>query len=103
MQGGSPGALAVLSQAAGHLLAILAWADNPQRLAVLTVAVLAAVALGRLAAGASLARTTAGLPVLRRVAALREKSWRVAFQRQRDPDARGRTRPRAPSVALAAA
>jgi hypothetical protein len=103
MQGGLPGALTALSQVAGHLLAILAWADTPQRLAVLTVAVLAAVALGCLAAGASLARTTAGLPVLRRVAALREKSWRVAFQRQRDPDARGRTRPRAPSAALAAA
>jgi hypothetical protein len=103
MPGGLTGALAALSQLAGHLLAILAWADNPQRLAVLTVAVLAAVALGALAAGASLTRTTAGLPVLRRVTALREKSWRVAFQRQRDPDARGRTRPRAPSAAFAAA
>jgi hypothetical protein len=103
MPGSLTGALATLLQLAGHLLAILAWADNPQRLAVLAVAVLAAVALGALAAGASLTRTTAGLPVLRRVAALREKSWRVAFQRQRDPDARGRTRPRAPSAARAAA
>ena len=35
--------------------------------------------------------------------ALREKSWRVAFLRLRDPDARGRPRPRAPSAAPAAA
>jgi len=55
---------------------------------------------------ASSARTTsragAALPLLRRVRALRERSWRVAFLRQRDPDARGRARPRAPSAAPAA-
>jgi hypothetical protein len=47
-------------------------------------------------------RTAAALPLLRRVRALRERSWRVAFLRQRDPDARGRPRPRAPSAVLAA-
>jgi len=36
-------------------------------------------------------------------AALREKSWSAAFQRQRDPDAAGRARPRAPSAVPAAA
>jgi hypothetical protein len=96
-------ALAWLWQAAGHLLAVLMWADTPQRVAVLTVAVLAVAVVGSLAAGASLAGAAAGLPVLRHLTALREKSWRVAFQRQRDPDARGRTRPRAPSAAQAAA
>ena len=96
-------ALAWLWQVAGHLLAVLVWADDPQRLAVLTVAVLAVAVAGCLAVGASLAGATTGLPVLRRVTALREKSWRVAFLRQRDPDARGRSRPRAPSAALAAA
>jgi hypothetical protein len=35
--------------------------------------------------------------------ALREKSWSAAFQRQRDPDAAGRPRPRAPGTAPAAA
>ncbi len=30
---------------------------------------------------------------------LRERSWRAAFLRQRDPDAAGRARPRAPSAA----
>ena len=100
---GAFGALTWLWQVAGHLLAVLMWADTPQRVAMLTVAVLAVAVVGSLAVGASLAGAAAGLPVLRRVTALREKSWRVAFQRQRDPDARGRTRPRAPSAAQAAA
>lgn len=97
------GALTGLWQVAVHLLGVLVWVDNPQRAAMLTVAVLAVALVGRLAVGASLAGATAPLPVLRRVAALREKSWRVAFLRQRDPDARGRARPRAPSAAQAAA
>ncbi len=46
---------------------------------------------------------TAAMPLIRRARALREKSWRAAFLRQRDPDAAGRTRPRAPSAAPAAA
>jgi len=48
-------------------------------------------------------RTTAALPMIRRASALREKSWRAAFLRQRDPDAAGRPRPRAPSADPAAA
>ena len=94
-----------LWQVSGHLLAVLMWADTPQRAAMVAVAVLAVAAVavvGCLAAGASPA-ATAGLPVTRRVAALRDKSWRVAFLPQRDPDARGRCRPRAPSAAQAAA
>jgi hypothetical protein len=97
--------LAALSQVAGHLLAVLMWADTPQRAAMVAVAVLAVAAVavaGCLAAGASPA-AVAGLPVTRRVAALRDKSWRVAFLPQRDPDARGRSRPRAPAAAQAAA
>jgi hypothetical protein len=42
-------------------------------------------------------------PLLRRAVALRRKSWGAVFQRQRDPDAAGRARPRAPSAAPAAA
>jgi hypothetical protein len=97
--------LAALSQVAGHLLAVLMWADTPQRAAVVAVAVLAVAAVavvGCLAAGAS-PTAAAGLPVTRRVAALRDKSWRVAFLPQRDPGARGRSRPRAPTAAQAAA
>jgi Family of unknown function (DUF6412) len=96
-------ALAGLWQVAGHLLAVLMWADTPQRVTMLTVAVLAVVIIGCLAVGASRSGATASFPVTRRVTALREKSWRAAFLRQRDPDARGRSRPRAPSAAPAAA
>ncbi len=92
-----------LWQVAGHLLPGLMSVDTPHRAALLAIAVLAVALVGCLAVGASLAGATARLPVLRRVTALREKSWRVAFLRQRDPDARGRTRPRAPSAAQAAA
>ena len=70
--------------------------------AVLAGAMLAAV-LALLISVASLSRTTAALPMIRRASALREKSWRAAFLRQRDPDAAGRPRPRAPSAAPAAA
>ena len=70
--------------------------------AVLAGAVFAAV-LVLLTSVASLSRATAALPMIRRVSALREKSWRAAFLRQRDPDAAGRARPRAPSAAQAAA
>jgi hypothetical protein len=42
-------------------------------------------------------------PLVRRAVALRRKSWGAAFQRQRDPDAAGRPRPRAPAAAPAAA
>jgi hypothetical protein len=68
---------------------------------------LAAVAL---AAAAIVLRTRSGWlpgisagPLLRRASALRRKSWGAAFQRQLDPDAAGRARPRAPSAAPAAA
>jgi hypothetical protein len=90
--------LADLWWATGHLLV------SPSGLAVtvLAGAVLVA-ALGCLVAGAGLARVTAAVPLLSRARALREKSWGAAFLRQRDPDAAGRPRPRAPSAAPAAA
>jgi hypothetical protein len=103
LPGGALSVFAGLWQVAGHLLAMLLWADTPQRAAMLTVAVLAVVLIGSLAVGASLAGATSVLPARRRAAALRERAWRVAFLPQRDPDARGRTRPRAPSAVLAAA
>ena len=70
--------------------------------AVLAGAMLAAV-LALLTSVAGVSRAAAALPLIRRTRALREKSWRAAFLRQRDPDAAGRTRPRAPSAAQAAA
>jgi hypothetical protein len=89
----------------GGLAGLLLLGDpvTPQRLAALAVAVLAAVAAGCVAAAVRVDRAPAAVPVVRRVTALRDKSWRVAFLRLRDPDARGRARPRAPAAAPAAA
>ncbi len=89
----------------GTVLADTVLADtvSPQRLAALAVALLAVALVGSLAAGASFPRALAGLPLASRATALRDKSWHVAFLRQRDPDAAGRPRPRAPGLAPAAA
>jgi hypothetical protein len=90
-----------LGELAGQLL--LGDPVTPQRLAVLAVAVLAVVVAGCVAVAVRAGDTPAAVPVVRRVTALRDKSWRVAFLRLRDPGARGRSRPRAPSAAPAAA
>ena len=42
-------------------------------------------------------------PMRRRPAAIRQKSWSARFQRLTDPDAAGRSRPRAPGAVPAAA
>ena len=82
-------------------------AIGPAGLTALAATVLAGAALAAvlvlIATVARISRTAAVLPVQRRTAALRDKSWRVAFLRQRDPDAAGRPRPRAPSAVLATA
>jgi hypothetical protein len=89
----------------GELVGQLQLGDpvTPQRLAVLAVAVLAAVAAGCVATAVRFDRGPAPVPVVRRVTALRDKSWHAAFLRLRDPNARGRSRPRAPGAAPAAA
>jgi len=94
--------LADLGREASHLLLA------PSGLSALAVTVLAGTVLAGalaafLASGAGLGRLSAAVPLLRRAAALREKSWRAAFLPQSDPDAAGRPRPRAPSAAPAAA
>jgi hypothetical protein len=90
-----------LGELAGQLL--LGDPLTPQRLAALAVAVLAAVAAGCGAAAVRIDRTPAPVPVVRRLTAQRDKSWRTAFLRLRDPAARGRSRPRAPAGAPVAA
>ena len=101
--------------ALGSLLAVLAGllhdltqlAISPSGITALAASVLAgavfAAVLALLVSVAGVSRATAAVPMIRRASALREKSWRAAFLRQRDPDAAGRARPRAPSAALAAA
>jgi hypothetical protein len=102
------GTVSWLWQATGHAVALLAWADTPQRAALLAVAVIAAAVIavevaGALGARVGLARAADAVPIQRRIAALRDRSWRVAFLPQRHPGARGRSRPRAPSAVPAAA
>ena len=80
----------------------------PSNLSAVAVTLLAGAVLAGalavcLASAARLGRRSAAVPLIRRAAALREKSWRAGFLPQRDPDAAGRPRPRAPSAALAAA
>ena len=100
------GLLAMLAGLVRDLVPSTQLAASPSGLTALAATVLAgamlvaAVALLTSVVGVS---RTAALPLVRRARALREKSWRAAFLRQRDPDAAGRTRPRAPSAALAAA
>ena len=101
------GVLAVLAMLAGLLRDLAQLAASPSGLTAIAGAVLAAGVLAAvlvlLTSVSSPSRTSAALPMIRRASALREKSWRAAFLRQRDPDAAGRARPRAPSAAPAAA
>jgi len=94
--------LADLGREAGHLL-LAPSGVSAFAVTVLAGAVLAGALAAFLASGAGLGRLSAAIPLLRRATALREKSWRAAFLPQRDPDAAGRPRPRAPSAAPAAA
>lgn len=91
----------VFWQVVGHVLA------GPGGLTVLSAAVLAAALISLVAAGvagsAQIVRAVTAAPLRRRAAGLREKAWCAAFVRQCDPDAAGRSRPRAPSAAPAAA
>jgi hypothetical protein len=104
--GGLPAMLAGLLRDLAQLTASPSGLIGPTATA-LTATVLAgamfAAVLALLTSVAGVSRTAAPLPLIRRARALREKSWRAAFLRQRDPDAAGRTRPRAPSAAPAAA
>ena len=97
----------LLAMLTGLLRDVAQLAVSPSGLTVLAAAVLGgamfAAVLALLTSVAGVSRTAAALPLIRRARALREKSWRAAFLRQRDPDAAGRSRPRAPSAAPAAA
>jgi hypothetical protein len=102
----------LLAMLAGLLRDLAQLASSPSGLVGPTLTALAATVLAGtmlaavlalLSSAAGVSRTAAALPLIRRARALREKSWRAAFLRQRDPDAAGRARPRAPSAAPAAA
>ncbi len=75
----------------------------PSGLLVLAAITLTGMLIALLAQGGRVAAAVTAIPQGRRAAALREKSWRAGFLPQRDPDAAGRARPRAPTAAPAAA
>jgi hypothetical protein len=94
--------LADLWQATGHILLTPSGLSGAAMTA-LAVSLLVSAGATCLATACWLGRIAAAAPPACRAAALREKTWRAAFLPQRDPDAAGRPRPRAPSAALAAA
>ncbi|GAA3826182.1 DUF6412 domain-containing protein [Streptomyces coacervatus] len=69
-----------------------------------TVALAATAAAGSALAACALlaARSAPAVPPTRVRTAIRDRARRTAFLPQRDPDAKGRTRPRAPGLALPA-
>ena len=75
----------------------------PSGLLVLAAITLTGLLVVLLAHSARVAAAVTAIPQGRRASALREKSWRAGFLPQRDPDAAGRARPRAPTAAPAAA
>ncbi|CAL9425339.1 DUF6412 domain-containing protein [Streptomyces thermolilacinus] len=79
------------------LLAVVLLADGP----TLSAVALAAAAL--VACAVLSARTVPTVPPTRVRTALRDRDRRTAFLPQRDPDASGRRRPRAPGRRLPAA
>jgi hypothetical protein len=96
----------VLSALTGHAtwqgLALLP-AGEPTVLVALAAIALTCLLVALLAQGARLAAIITAAPLKSGAAALREKSWRAGFVSQRDPDAPGRARPRAPTASPAAA
>ena len=76
---------------------------RPAGLMALAAVTLTCLLVALLAQGARLAAVVTAAPQRSGVAALREKSWRAGFVSQRDPDAPGRARPRAPTAGPAAA
>lgn len=92
-------ALAVLLPA---LLALLPAAGSAGALAPLG-ALTAGLAIAVVAAVVLVHLVPAATPAQVRTVGLRERSWQAAFLRLRDPDAPGRTRPRAPGARSTAA
>ena len=83
---------------AGHV----ATTPSPSGLMAVAAVALTGMLVAFLAHGARIAAVVTARPLVR-AATLREKSWSAAFQRQLNPDAAGRARPRAPSAVPAAA
>lgn len=94
---------AVLAHLAGYWPAGAHAMVTPSGLMAVAAVALTGMVITFLAQGARIAAAVTARPLIGRAAALREKSWSAAFQRQLNPDAPGRARPRAPSAVPAAA
>lgn len=94
-----------LTQLAGFWLPTGHAAEAASASGLMAVAAIAltAMVVAFLARSGQIAAVITARPLTGRAAALRSKSWSAAFQRQLNPDAAGRARPRAPSAAPAAA
>ncbi len=101
--GGVFGQLADYGHLAGHIFSAPTGLIASSGLIMLTAAALSCVLAGFLTRGARVAATATAIPLRSRATALRAQSRRAAFLPQRDPDAAGRSRPRAPDVSPAAA
>jgi hypothetical protein len=95
--------LSALIWHAGWLGFALVPDGKPAGLMALAAVTMTCLLIALLAQDARLAATVTAAPQKSGVAALREKSWRAGFVSQRDPDAPGRARPRAPTAGPAAA
>ncbi|MEW2067656.1 DUF6412 domain-containing protein [Streptomyces sp. NPDC007346] len=82
------------------LLAEVVLAEGGGLSAAVALAATAAVGSALLACSVISARCASPVPRTRVRTAIRDREKRTAFLPQRDPDARGRTRPRAPGHAL---
>jgi uncharacterized protein DUF6412 len=97
------GALSALAgHAVWHVLSLVP-GGKPAGLVALAAITLTWLLVALLAQSARLTATVTAAPQQSGVAALRERSWRAGFVPQRDPDAPGRARPRAPTAVPAAA
>jgi hypothetical protein len=76
---------------------------TPARMLACAALVLAGLALAFVAHAARIGAADTARPLTGRASALREKSRAAVFQRLLNPDEPGRSRPRAPSAAPAAA
>jgi hypothetical protein len=97
------GLAGLIGQLAGYWLVASHALTTPSGLLALAAIALAGMLIALIARNASVTAALSTLPLTRRAAELREKSWLARFQRQLDPDAAGRPRPRAPSAVPAAA
>jgi phage-related tail protein len=99
-----PPRFAELAQLSGILHGLIQPSGGARDLVAVAALALAALAVAVVARSGKIAFSAGAVgPLAGRATSLRVKAWSAAFQRQRDPDAAGRARPRAPSAAPAAA